>query len=106
MSDSAEVSIHESPSAAILSPTSNTGGGSSGAPGTTGGQVADLGQFIGYIKQFVPVLLDTSSLSNLEFEKTLGEKTNVECCKKFLGDPQTKNLIFQKFFTKGWSIKY
>jgi hypothetical protein len=108
MSESSDNAVHDS--SATLSPTSNSnhhasGAGSSGGGAATG-QVADFGLFVNYIKQFVPVLLDTSSASNAEFEKTLGEKSNVECLKKFLGDTQTKNLIFQKFFTKGFTFAH
>jgi hypothetical protein len=91
-----------------LSPTSNLTGNSSANVGSgsssnqqNAGQVADLNQFVNYIKQFVPVLLDTSPISNLDFEKSLEDKSNVECLRKFLADPQIKNLIFHKFFTKG-----
>jgi hypothetical protein len=101
MSESSDMAVHDS--LATLSPTSNTNSGSGGSSGNAAstGQVADFGLFVNYIKQFVPVLLDTSSASNVEFEKILGERSNVECLKKFLSDPQTKNLIFQKFFIKG-----
>ena len=83
-----------------LSPTSQQSSSSS-SNNTSTSQVADFGQFIAYIKQFVPALLDTSPVSNLEFEKSLEDKSNVDCLRKFLADSQTKNLIFHKFYTKG-----
>ncbi len=47
-------------------------------------QVANFGLFVNYIKQFVTVLLN--STSNTEFEKTLNEKSSVKCLKKFIAD--------------------
>ena len=92
--------INNSTSAnATLSPPTTTGNQQQQSANT--GQVADLSQFINYIKQFVPVLLDTSSVSNIEFERVLNEKSNGDYLKKFLADPQTKNLIFTKFYAKG-----
>ena len=66
------------------------------------GQVADVHAFIDYLKQFVPVLLDTTTSSNnSEFEKCLSEKTSVEIIKKFLSEAQIRTLIVQKFIIKG-----
>lgn len=101
MNDTAGDTLNDSSSAATLSPTSAASSGTSAAGSASTGQVADLALFINYLKQFVPVLLDTTAATALEFERTLHDKSYSDCLKKFLADPQTKSLIFQKFVTKG-----
>ncbi len=68
------------------------------------GQIADINSFFKYLKQFVPVLLDSSVSNTLEFEKCLNEKQNIDCIRKFLGDSQIRTLIIQKYLTKGITI--
>jgi hypothetical protein len=81
--------------------------GSSGGGGDLGSslqdRVADIQEFIQYLKQFVPVLLDANCLSISEFEKCMNEKAYVDCIKKFMSDPQTRSLVIQKVLTKGSS---
>ncbi len=82
---------------------SSSGGGDS--PGLNVSQdrvaVADFQEFVQYLKQFVPVLLDANCLSISEFEKCLSEKANVDCIKKFMSDSKTQSLVIQKCLTKG-----
>ena len=99
MSEVSDNAVNDS--VATLSPTSQGTNGIVAGDRASTVQIADFGLFVNYIKQFVPVLLDMNSVSNVEFEKILADKSNVELLKKFLSDSQSKNLIFQKFYTKG-----
>ena len=76
---------------------SNTSGSSS----SNNVVVADINAFTKYLKQVIPVLLDSSDVNNVEFDKIFNEKSSVECIKKFIGDPQVHSLIIQKFLTNG-----
>jgi hypothetical protein len=70
------------------------------------GQIADINAFTKYLKQFVPVLLDSNAQSTLEFEKCLTEKHNLDSIRKFLAESQVRTLIIQKYLTKGMFIIY
>lgn len=87
-----------------LSPTTQQQPGPASTTTTTStstGHIADHTAFINYLKQFIPAILDANSTSTIEFEKCLNEKSSTECIKKFLGDPQVRTLIIQRFYTKG-----
>lgn len=91
-------------SGAASAATGGGGGGTPAAPGTATAataQIADMGSFLKYLKQVVSVLVDINQASLNEFEKTINDKSNAEYIKKFLGDPQTRNLIIQKYQIKG-----
>jgi hypothetical protein len=64
-------------------------------------QIADYQAFVQYLKQFVPVLLDTNNLSIIDFEKCLNDNRNAEIIKKFMSDQQVRSLVIQKNLTKG-----
>jgi hypothetical protein len=68
------------------------------------GQIADINAFTKYLKQFVPVLLDSNAQSTIEFEKCLTEKHNLDSIRKFLGESQVRTLIIQKYLTKGMHL--
>lgn len=78
------------------------------SPNTAAGQttavVAELSQFLPYLKQLVALLIDANlnpTASASEFDKCLSDKSSLECIRKFINDPQTRNLIIQKLQTKG-----
>jgi hypothetical protein len=54
-----------------------------------------------FLFQFEPVLLDSNAQNTIEFEKCLNEKHNIDSIRKFLGESQVRNLINQKYLTKG-----
>lgn len=86
--------------------SSNTATTPSSATSTTGGPqapaaalvAADPAQFVPYLRQLVTVLIDANPN---DFEKFLNDKSCLECVRKFITDPQTRNLIVQKYQSKG-----
>jgi hypothetical protein len=79
----------------------NSSSNSSGSSSSNNVVVADINAFTKYLKQVIPVLLDSSNVNNVEFDKVLNEKSSVECIKKFIGDPQVRSLMIQKLLAKG-----
>lgn len=63
--------------------------------------VADYNSFVNFLKQFVPILLDSSAGTTTDFEKALQDKSSIDCIKKFINEAQCRSLIIQKFYTKG-----
>jgi dynein heavy chain 1 len=61
----------------------------------------DYQEFIKYLHQLVPVLLDAKKSSITDLNKCLNEKLNVETIKKFMSDQRVRSLIIQKNLTKG-----
>lgn len=90
----------------LTTPTPNTAPVTPGATGAaTTAQAADMAQFVPYLRQLVAVLIDAgAAATSSELERCLADKSSVECVRKFIADPQTRNLIVQKYQTKGMSV--
>ena len=64
----------------------------------------DIGVFIDYLRRVVPLLLDDEDPSLKAFTTAVSDKQNVEIIKKFISDPQTPALLFQRVGGKGKNI--
>jgi len=60
--------------------------------------LADIKAFTKYLNQILPMLLDETKVA---FAKVFKEKVNGERLKNFIGDPQVRSLMIQKFLAKG-----
>ena len=63
--------------------------------------LADVNNFLKYLRRAVPICLEEDSVSSPAFEAALGDKNHQESIKKFIGDPQTRAIFIQRNSTKG-----
>ena len=63
--------------------------------------LADVNNFLKYLRKVVPVCLEEDVVSSQAFETALGDKSHHEAIRKFISDPQTRALIIQRSSTKG-----
>jgi dynein heavy chain 1 len=61
----------------------------------------DLNVFTDYLRKVVPLLLDDEDPNLSAFKAAVIDKQNVEAIKKFISDPQTPSLLFQRVGGKG-----
>lgn len=61
----------------------------------------EVGTFTDYLRRVVPVLLDDEDPNLRAFQAAVADKQNVEAIKKFINDPQTPSLLFQRVGGKG-----
>ena len=64
--------------------------------------VADITEFLVYLRRVVPVLLDDDDPDLAALQKAVSDKQTVEVIKKFLGDSQCPTLLIQRTSTKGY----
>ena len=63
--------------------------------------VADINNFLKYLRRAVPVCLEEDAVSSPAFETALADKSNLESIRKFISDPQTRAIFIQRNSTKG-----
>ncbi|KAL8576163.1 hypothetical protein ACOMHN_027818 [Nucella lapillus] len=56
----------------------------------------DVGAFSDYLRKVVPLLLDDEDPDLKAFKTAISDKQNIEGIKKFINDPQTPTLLFQR----------
>ncbi|XP_076442165.1 cytoplasmic dynein 1 heavy chain 1-like isoform X5 [Babylonia areolata] len=56
----------------------------------------DVGVFSDYLRKVVPLLLDDEDPDLKAFKTAVSDKQNIEIIKKFISDPQTPTLLFQR----------
>lgn len=64
-------------------------------------ELADISQFVNYIKRVVPVLLEDDDDIHPALLTALADKNNIEILKKFIGDPQCRAVLIQRSSSKG-----
>ena len=64
-------------------------------------QVADVNNFLKYLRKAVPVCLEEDVVTSQAFETALGDKAHQEAIRKFISDPQTRAIFIQRSSTKG-----
>lgn len=66
--------------------------------------IVDYKAFCNYLRKAILVLFDEEGVNSSKLEEALDEnRSNQECIKKFLSDPQVPTLYIQKSSTKGES---
>ena len=64
--------------------------------------IVDHKAFCNYLRKAILVLFDDEEVNSSKLEEALDEnRSNQECIKKFLSDPQVQTLYIQKSSTKG-----
>ena len=70
-------------------------------PAAAAQSAVDVGIFSKYLQRVVPLLLDDEDPDLKAFKAAISDKQNVEAIKKFISDPQTPTLLFQRVGGKG-----
>lgn len=85
------------------------------SPNSGGGQqhqqpaqaVAELSEFTAFLGRMVSVVFEDTTASITEaFKRALVDKTNTDCIRKFLSDPQIPILLVQRSSPKGLSFVF
>ena len=63
--------------------------------------IADVNNFLKYLRKAVPVCLEEDVVTSQAFETALGDKAHQEAIRKFISDPQTRAIFIQRSSTKG-----
>lgn len=63
--------------------------------------LADVNNFLKYLRKAVPICLEEDVVSSQAFETALGDKAHQEAIRKFISDPQTRAIFIQRSSTKG-----
>lgn len=64
--------------------------------------IVDHKAFFNYLRKAILVLFDDEEVNSSKLEEALDEnRSNQECIKKFLSDPQVQTLYIQKSSSKG-----
>lgn len=71
------------------------------APAAPVQSAIDMGVLSDYLRKVVPVLLDDEDPNLKAFKAAVSDKQNIEIIKKFINDPQTPALLFQRVGGKG-----
>lgn len=66
--------------------------------------IVDFQQFANYVTKAVTILLPESDSVDAPYSLQLNERSNQECIKKFLSDPQVPALYIQRSNNKGNSL--
>lgn len=66
--------------------------------------LADVNNFLKYLRKAVPVCLEEDVITSQAFETALGDKSHQEAIRKFISDPQTRAIFIQRSSTKGKSM--
>ena len=65
--------------------------------------LADVNNFLKYLRKAVPICLEEDVVTSQAFETALGDKLHQEAIRKFISDPQTRAIFIQRSSTKGMS---
>ena len=68
--------------------------------------LADVNNFLKYLRRAVPICLEEDAVSSPAFEAALGDKAHQESIRKFISDPQTRAIFIQRSSTKGMLISH
>ena len=71
------------------------------APAPPVQSAVDINVFVEYLRKVVPLLLDDEDPNLKAFKTALADKQNLEAVRKFVSDPQTPSLLFQRVGGKG-----
>ena len=63
--------------------------------------VIDVSKFADYLKRVILPLLEEADDAPENFAAALCDRVNVECMKRFLGDPQIPALLVERTSVKG-----
>ena len=63
--------------------------------------LADVNNFLKYLRRSVPVCLEEDTVTSPSFESALADKSHQEAIRKFISDPQTRAIFIQRSSTKG-----
>lgn len=67
--------------------------------------IVDYGEFANYIRKAATILLPEEDATAPALNGVLDDKTNQDCIKKFLSDPQIPALYVQRTCSKGKTEK-
>ena len=65
--------------------------------------LADVALVCEHVRRAAGVLLEEAPTLPKALQQALDDKLNVECIKKFIGDPQTRSLLIERVSAKGGS---
>lgn len=63
--------------------------------------IVDYAAFANYLKKAVTILLPEEDVISPALNNALEDRSNQECIKKFLADPQVSSLYIQRSSSKG-----
>lgn len=63
--------------------------------------LADMNNFLKYLRKVVPVCLEEDAVTSPAFETALADKSHLEAARRFISDPQTRAIFIQRSSTKG-----